>query len=137
VPVFVLVDVAPDPVPVDVLVVVALLGVAGAVVAPAVVGGVALVPAPEFAVEVGVAAELPLVDAVELGTVGMPDVVDAGPCGTSVAGAEAPLVLVPPEPVEVSTPLGSPLAEVELAVLGLVALDDGWAIAISWARSTT
>ncbi len=137
VPVVMLEDVAPDPVPVGVLVVVALLGVGGTVVPLAAVAGVTPVPAPEFAVEVGVAVEPPLVDAVELGTVAVPEVADADPCGATVADAEAPLVLVPPEPVEVNVPLGSPVAEVELAVLDFVVLDGGWPVAFNWARSTT
>jgi hypothetical protein len=136
VPVLVLEDVGPDPVPVDVLVVDALL-VVGAVAPLATVAGAAPVPAPEFAVELGVTVEVPLVDAVELGTVDAPEVVEAGPCGATVADAEAPLVLVPPEPVEANSPLGSPLAEVELVVLELVVVDDGGAIATSWDRCTT
>jgi hypothetical protein len=137
VPVLLLEDVAPDPVTVDVLVVVALLGVASTGVPLAVVVGVTPVPAPEFAVELGVAAEPPLVDAVELGSVAVSEVVEAGPCVATVADADAPLVLVPPEPVEVNVELGSPLAEVELAVPVFVVLDDGWPVAINWARSTT
>lgn len=77
VPVLLLEDVAPDPVTVDVLVVVALLGGAGTVVPLAAVAGAT--PVPEFAVEVGVVVEPSLVDAVELGAVGVPEVVDAGP----------------------------------------------------------
>lgn len=121
-PVLVLEDVAPELVPVD-------------AVAVVVVAGVTLVSAPALGVEVDVSVELPLVGAVELGSDDVPVVVDAGSC-ESVAGAEAPLVLVPPVPVEADAPLGSPLTGVELVETRSVVLDDGWVIAISCARCT-
>lgn len=103
-PLLVLEDVAPDPVPVDAVVVVAVLGEAGAVVPLVTVPGLTVVPAPE-PVELDVPVTLPAVDTVELGSDDVADGVDVDPAEPSVAEAESPLVLVPPVPVEADLPV--------------------------------